>query len=414
MQTTERKRQFGQYLARLRRDARLSQRQLADRLCAASGVASVTRNEVGRWEQGRRVPDAWLPALAAVLGVPLGILERAAAWARGEAEGRLPGAFATLAELLPAGDSLERFTGAQGRRIGASTVASLTARVHGLRLADDVLAGGDLIGPAFRELSGAIRLHRESAYDEATGRALLVQIGELAQIAGWIASDAGEHAQAEQAYRLGITAARQAGDGALVANLAGSLAYQHANTGRELDGVDLAQAALEEAGPSAPPKTRALFFDRVAWTHAKAGRAHAQDAVRALGEAHEALTEDGADEAPQWAYWVSREELEVMDARVYTELHRPLRTVPLLSRVLSRYDATRARELALYLSWLAVAYADANEPEEAAATAVRMFELSADVASDRTSERGRVVLSRLAEYDDVPEVRAVLAEHAPG
>ncbi|MFE9763824.1 helix-turn-helix domain-containing protein [Streptomyces sp. NPDC005808] len=411
MQTTERKKQFGQYLARLRRDARLSQRALADRLCTVSGVASVTRNEVSRWERGDRVPGAWLPALATVLGARLETLEAAAAYARGETAGRLPGAFATLAELLPPGDPLEPLSARTGRRIGPDTVAGLAGRVHGLRLADDVLAGGDLIGPAFRELGSAVTLHREASYDEATGRQLLVQIGELGQIAGWIASDAGEHEQAEQAYRLGISAARQAGDGVLVANLAGSLGYQLSNTGRELEGVDLAEAAVTEAGPDAPPKTRALFFDRVAWARTRAGQAHAQAAMRALGQAHEALSEDGGPEAPDWAYWVSRDELEVMDARVFTELRRPLRAVPLLRSVLTRYDATHARELALYLSWLAVAYADANEPEEAAATAARMFDLSADVASDRTSERGRLVLRRLADFDDVPEVRAVLAEH---
>jgi len=414
IETAGRRRAFGAYLSRLRRDAGLSQRALADRLCGISGTASITRNEVGRWEQGRRIPDAWLPALSAVLGVALGDLERAAAYARGEAQGGIPGAFATLADLLPGGDPLDRQTAVHGRRIGASTVASLAGRVHGLRLADDLLAGGDLIAPAFRELSGAVKLHREASYDEETGRRLLGQIGELGQIAGWIASDAGEHDEAERAYRLGISAARQAGDGALVANLAGSLAYQLSNTGRELEGVDLAEAAVTEAGPDAPPTTRALFFDRVAWAHTKAGRSHAQDAMKALGQAHEALSEDGGPEAPSWAYWVSREELEVMDARVFTELRRPLRAVPLLREVLKRYDATHARELALYLSWLAVAYADANEPEEAASTAARMFELSADVASDRTAERGRVVLGRLAEFDEVPEVRAVLADHPPG
>lgn len=405
---------FGGYLARLRRDARLTQRQLADRLCALSGVASVTRNEVGRWEQGRRLPDAWLPALAAVLAVPLDDLERAAAYARGEASGRLPGAFATLADLLPEGDPLAPLMGAHGRRIGPSTVGRLAGRVHGLRLADDVIAGGDLITPAFRELRSAVKVFRESTYDDATGRQFLAQIGELGQIAGWIASDAGRHDEAERAYRLGISAARQAGDLTLVGNLAGSLAYQLTNNGRELAGLDLAHAAVDEAGPDAPPVARALFFDRVAWAHAKAGRTtDSQDAMAALGRAHDALTEDGGPDAPQWAYWVSREELEVMDARVFTELRRPLRAVPLLSRVLDRYDATRARELALYLSWLAVAYADANEPEAAADTATRMFELSADVASDRTAGRGRVVLERLAEFEDVPEVREVLAAQPP-
>lgn len=44
----------------------------------------------------------------------------------------------------------------------------------------------------------------------------------------------------------------------------------------------------------------------------------------------------------------------------------------------------------------------------AARVAARVIELSGDVASARVSERARVVLSRLAEFQDVPEVREVL------
>lgn len=404
----DRRRQFGLYLAGLRRRTGKSQRQLAGLLCVLSGTTSITRNEVSRWERGGRVPDTWLPFLAAALMVPETQLQQAVDYARGDRLAQLPGATATLAQLLPPGDPLAPLTARAGRRIGSDTVAGLAGRVHGLRLADDVLSGGDLIAPAFRELSAAVTLHRESSYSDDVGRALLVQIGELAQIAGWIASDAGRHEDAERAYRLGISAARQAGDGPLVAHLAGSLAYQWSNSGREREGLDLAQAAVDEAGEDAPGKTRALFFDRVAWAHTRAG--NAQPAMRALGEAHDAL-DDTACEAPQWAYWVSREELEVMDARVFTELHRPLRAVPLLTDVLGRYEATHARELALYRSWLAVALADANEPEQAAEEAVRVIELSGDLTSDRTASRTRTVLERLQQYEDVPEVRTVLDEH---
>ncbi|RNF94270.1 transcriptional regulator, partial [Streptomyces botrytidirepellens] len=318
------------------------------------------------------------------------------------------GPSASLAEGPP-GDPLAPLGARSGRRIGAGTVARLAARVHALRLADDVLAGGNLIGPAFRELGAAVRLYRETSHSEDVGRALLVQIGELAQIAGWIASDAAHHEQAERAYSIGISAARQAGDGPLVAHLAGSLGYQLSNTGREREGLGLALAAVEEAGADAPAEARALFLDRVAWAHTRAGEA--QPAVRALGAAHEALSADGGAEAPLWAYWVSREELEVMDARVFTELRRPLRAVPLLTDVLARYDATHAREVALYRSWLAVALADANEPEQAAAEARLVVTASADVASERAAERSRVVLRRLRGFEDVPEVRGLLDEH---
>lgn len=64
--------------------------------------------------------------------------------------------------------------------------------------------------------------------------------------------------------------------------------------------------------------------------------------------------------------------------------------------------------MALYLSWLAVALADANEPEEAAVVAERVISLGSDTPSERVAERVRVILDRLQEYADVPEVRAIL------
>jgi hypothetical protein len=130
--------------------------------------------------------------------------------------------------------------------------------------------------------------------------------------------------------------------------------------------------------------------------------------MRALGEARTALEQHDGEDEPAYLYWVDASELQIMEARAYTELRRPLRAVPLLTDVLDRYDATHARELALYLSWLAVALADANEPEEAARAAWRMFDLSKDVASDRTARRHRVVLDRLAPYREIPQVREAI------
>ncbi|SKA11958.1 DNA-binding transcriptional regulator, XRE-family HTH domain [Marinactinospora thermotolerans DSM 45154] len=395
---------FGAMICRARKERGWSQSRLAEELAQVSGRSTVTRQEVYRWEKGRRVPRFWLPHIATALDIPRDRLERAIA-ANGASDDS-PDPAATLTTLLPDGDPLTPLTASTGRRVGAQDARDLAARVHGLRLADDVLAGRDLVSPARRELAAALRLYQEGRHTEAVGRSLLVAIGELAQIVGWIESDAGHHDRAEATYRLGVSAAREAGDLTLAGNVAGSLAYQWTNTGRQREGLALARAALDDAGPDAPGKARALFFDRVAWAHASIGEAQA--AMRALEHAHEALVAAEPEAAPEWAYWVSEDELRVMDARVYTELRRPLRAVPLLRDVLNRYNAAHARELALYLSWLAVAYADANEPEAAAETTARMFALSADVASDRTAERSQVVLCRLADFEDVPEVRAVL------
>ncbi|WP_248001413.1 transcriptional regulator [Streptomyces sp. RPA4-5] len=360
---------------------------------------------VAHGDQWKQKPREWLPVLATVLGVSREELEAATA----VEEATAPPAPRTVDDFLPPGDPFAQLVDGPGRRVGQSTVVDLTNRVHGLRLADDVVYGRDLIGRARRDLRSAVHLYRTTTHTEAVGRGLLRAIAELAQIVGWVASDAGEYAEAEKVYRLGLSAAQKAGDGTLAGQLLGTLAYQVANQGDPREAVDMAVAAVDAAGPDAPPRARALFLDRVAWAHTRADRP--QEAIQALGKAHEALTDEhGADE-PDWTYWVSVEELEVMDARVYTELHRPLRAVPLLSQVLDRYDTTHARELALYLSWLAVAYADANEPEEAAATTERMLALSTGGASERTADRARVVLKSLKPFRKVPEVAALLGEY---
>ncbi|MCT9108305.1 helix-turn-helix domain-containing protein [Streptomyces mirabilis] len=395
-------------IKRLREQRGWSQARLAHEVCRAAGIAGdpVGRQEVSRWERDKRTPREWLPFIAAALGVPVDALSVAVCGA----EPPLP----ALADFLPSEDPLAPLSARTGGRIGPGQVGDLAQRVHGLRLADDVLAGKDLIRPALRELRKGVRMFREHSYTETTGRQLLVQIGELAQITGWVASDAGQHSEAERVYRLGLSAATQAEDRTLAGNLAGSLAYQLSNVGREVEGLDLARAALDGAGPDAPPKARALYLDRLAWAHTKLGGIeNAQHAMRALGEASQALSEDSeGTESPAWLYWVDSGELQVMEARVFTELRRPLRAVPLLREVLSEYEATHTRELALYSSWLAVALADGGEPEESAAVAERVISLSADVASERTAERVRVVRARLAEYAEVPEVRAVLESAA--
>jgi transcriptional regulator with XRE-family HTH domain len=74
---------IGALLARVRVEHGISQLRLAERLCAASGLSTVTRSEVSRWEREERIPSGfWLGWLALVLDLPLRRLERATAVAR--------------------------------------------------------------------------------------------------------------------------------------------------------------------------------------------------------------------------------------------------------------------------------------------------------------------------------------------
>lgn len=406
-QSMKRRTSWGERLRQERTSRLWSYTDLAKALAAAAGPRvrahmphrESLRRQIRGWESGEHMPsERYRLLLARVYEVPVDELFAG--------DDQAPNKVAVLPALPPVDELLGRVSSTTRRRAGTDTVAALASRVHALRLADDVIAGGDLIGPATRELDAAVLVYQRASHSDEVGRLLLSLVGECAQITGWIASDAGQYQRAAEVYRLGISAAREAGDGLLESNLVGSLAYQVSNVGAPSAAVQLAQASLDAAAPIPSGRARALAWDRLAWAHARAGEA--QETVRALGNAAEALAVGTAEAEPSYLYWVNEGELQVMEARAYTELRRPLRAIPLLTAVLTRYDSTHARELALYLSWLAIALIDANEPEEAAAAASRMLDLSVGMTSDRTRQRAAMVLQRLAGYRDVPAVAEVL------
>ncbi len=403
----------GALIRRVRTARGLSEEDLAEALNQIADRPTLTRTEVWRWEverDGRTPGPLWLPYLAEVLCMPLDQLRAARAVSRAHRRGDGPreDPGAVLARLLPPDEHLRART-ATGRRVGAEDAEALLRRVHGLRLAEDVLGGPDLAPSVVRELADARRLYECGTHTEPVGRRLLTAIGELGQLAGWVATDTGGAVDPVPLFRLGAHAARQAGDAPLTAHLLGSWGYWAANEGRLPEGTALIEGAAEAARRGDSRRTRSLTTSRRAWVAALA-----HDDRTALGAMAEAMDQIDAadpteDNGRRWLYWVDRAEQEVMQARVYTELHRPLRAVPLLRRVLGAYDVTHSRELALYSSWLAVALLDGGEPEEAAAVAERVLTLSAAVPSSRAAVRGSAMLTALRARQEVPEVERVLA-----
>ncbi|MDX8036378.1 helix-turn-helix transcriptional regulator [Lentzea sp. BCCO 10_0856] len=66
-----------------RREQGLTQRELADLLCEISQNDSVTREEVSRWERGKRIPGPyWRAFLSTALDVPHAEVDKAAIVAR--------------------------------------------------------------------------------------------------------------------------------------------------------------------------------------------------------------------------------------------------------------------------------------------------------------------------------------------
>lgn len=362
----------------LRRARGWTQQRLAEELNAASGRPTVTADEVKRWERGARTPRAETRRhLAAALAVPLAALD-----------GTLPDPLRRAHEWLVA-DSPQTIETRAGRRVGEGLAEQVEARVIELRLLDDHVGGEDLAPAVERELRQTTRVVRDAAYTEPVGRRLLVAVGELAQLAGWTASDAGRHDAAHRLYLDGVDAAQAAGDTALGANLLSSLSYQLANTGRTEDALLLARSAAKGA-PDAPPRVRALLGERVAWSAARVGDTEA--AARALDGVDDAFEQwSPGDGEPHWTYWLSRDEITTMAARVSIELGRPDEAAGLLVPVLESYPEDSARESALYWSELAAAYARAGEFDAARDALSRARDFAGRVRSPRADGRVRQV-----------------------
>ena len=283
-----------------------------------------------------------------------------------------------------------------GRRIGVRTVEELERRVHQLRLLDDHVGGTETQAMVTGELNATTALLREAAYTDIVGRRLLIAIGELCQLAGWVTSDAGRHAEAQRLYLAGVRAAHAGGDVAGAANNLSSLAYQVSNVGDPHKAAMLARSAYAGARRDATATTRALLAERVAWAAARTGEA--SGAERALATVETKYEQRRSTDDPEWVYWLDEDEIEIMAGRVWTQLHRPLRAVPILERATAGYGEDTGRETALYLTWLAESLLQANEVERAAETATRALRLARQAGSVRAADRVALVRRQLAKF----------------
>ena len=296
-----------------------------------------------------------------------------------------------------------------GRRIGDSLVATAEHRVIQLRRADDFVSGRTSHTLVQQELKATTTLLDEAALTEGQTQRLLTVTGELAQLAAWVAADAGLYKQAARYTEGGVLAAHAADNEPLAANVISTLAYQLANTGNPRQAAMLARTAYAGARHSATATTKALFLERVAWADAKSG--DVVSCERALGQVEDNFNHAKPEDNPDWVYWLNREEIDVMAGRCFTELKQPARAEPLLRSATSDYDDTMIRENSLYLSWLAEDYILLNEIDTAVEIATHVLELGSRANSARTDDRLRHLARLLRRYRDVQSAAGFLDQY---
>ncbi|MEU7821753.1 helix-turn-helix transcriptional regulator [Catellatospora sp. NPDC049133] len=400
---THRRRQLGQ-----------SQERLAEQLCALSGRVTITKNEVSRYERGRRVPNARsLKLLAAALGLPLVDLERAAAGARSRA--------VTPAEPVAAAvaDAAEREEGAVDRRemlrqlaaaslvvagwpVGTAHGVDLPARVTAEHVAELREAtglyrtwvrrhGGGGLGRHVAALLERASMMHSAARDGATRTLLLECIADLAGLGAYVARDVELHDYAGRMYQLGLQAANASGDRHLGGHLIVRMAGHNIELRRPEETLGLLSAARQAAAAVLTPGERANQHCIEAWANAQRGDAAA--VRRAVGQAEDEFARSDGTAAPEWGgQHVTEAELYSLTGAGYVDLARTdarhcAHAVERLERAIALRGDAHARNRTLDLLSLAEALAIAGEPVEASRTADQALGLFGGITSGRLRRR---------------------------
>lgn len=265
-------------------------------------------------------------------------------------------------------------------------------RVRQLRLLDDVSASPQILDWALHDLGWARAVL--SGYPAAdrthVRRDLSAAIGQLAQLAGWVACDAGRHGQAERLWLLGLGAARDGGDVRLGATIVSCLSYQALWLGEPDRALDLAVVARRGAAGWPGGAFQALLATRQARAHAGVGNAGRCE--RALAQAGEWIAQAGqGDDDPDWVYWVTPAVLAADAGRAWLELGRARRAADGLAEGLRLFGEAQPRNRALHLTSLATAYLHDHQPQEA----IEAVDAAIDLMPVSDSRRVRQRLSGL-------------------
>ncbi|MGW8847965.1 tetratricopeptide repeat protein [Streptomyces xiamenensis] len=271
------------------------------------------RQQVYRWETGKRVPTYWLPYLEQVLGVDLsgaGVEEAADTVASvivlgsDDVERRrfvTASASAGLAALdVTDAEALSRRADQRGPvRVSEGEVAAVRSMTAALADTALELGGGHARHLAVRYLIEDVGRLLEGSYTERVGRELFAAASALVHLIGWMARDVGAQGLAQQYHVHSYKLAAEAGENELAATALRGLAGQALDLGHIPTGVRLAEAC-EQQGRAIDNLTAQAYYRNI-YARALAADADGAGAVRQMSLARRAIERAPAGAGGSWA-----------------------------------------------------------------------------------------------------------------
>ena len=365
----------GRVVRGLRTERGWSQGQLADFLNAAAATPTLTRNDVSRWENGRRSPRFWLAHLAAVFDVD--VKDLASVGSRRQAQPHMGFVVEDSAvDLVSTTD-------------GLAPSEAIISTMQSFRAADRNVGGGHLYPSVIRYLQTDVARRLFDADGGGDGRAVFTAAAALTEMAAWMAHDAGRDSATRRHLALARNLARVSGERQLSAHVLASLSHHARHVGQHAQAVQLARDGhdLLAAGPR-QPELAARLLAMQARAHAEIGEA--AHATQLLRQAEDALSTEEEEELSPWVSRFDEGSLASEAARSFLRLRDMRAARAQAERILQVRAPDRTRSRAFAQLTLARALIAKGEADEACAVV--------DQALDATRQRSSfLVIQQLGE-----------------
>ncbi|MFI2209603.1 multiprotein-bridging factor 1 family protein [Streptomyces sp. NPDC020141] len=385
---------IGELLVRLRTARGWTQQQVADAYCRESATVAKDAREVGRWERGVRIPVPFARGhLAAVFGVPLTVLDRAAAVSRRD-RGAVPvrpvedaprPSAVTFPPLPPA-----------TRHVDPALVPYFQTQLEGHYAADMMLGPRALLGT----VEAQCRLIGELV-DQADApiRRSMAEVGvAYATFAAWLHLDAGDPAAALRWHDSAQELAHRSRSRAAVACALVDRAMARTDQGAGAAVVDLCESALMDAAHLSP---EIQVFALQQQAHGASLLGERREVDHLLDTAGRVLDRVDVEE---WGTACLRTPnyVEVQRATCYGRLGLATEAHRLWQQIIPAAPATSRRDVGVWSARQAAAAASLGEPDRAVDLARHAAGVVLDTGSARAVAELRAVAIAMSPWQAEP------------
>jgi transcriptional regulator with XRE-family HTH domain len=234
---------------------------------------------------------------------------------------------------------------------------------------------------------------------------LFSAIGDLADVAGYMAVDANAHKEGRRAYRFALACTEEAEDWSLRAEVLSSMAKQAIWTGQPDDGLTLAEHALVRPD-RLTAATRALL-------HTDRGRALARmrrinETLTAIGIADEHFAHVSPDNEPPFMACYSNVRHAQLTGQPLAELailgRDPGEATNRLTAAIAGHAISNARAQAVCLIKLAILTMAIGDPVQAATIGHQALDLAGTIRSRRVADDLRELARYTTAHQHLDEV----------